>query len=44
MSIINYYTEPFGLLTLPPIPVSSLQSCPVIGEGSVGSEGITKKG
>ena len=38
-------TEPFGLkMTLPPIPISSLQSYSVIGEGSVGSEGIIEKG
>jgi DNA polymerase elongation subunit (family B) len=39
----NSVTEPFGLkLTSPQIPVSSLQSYPVINEGSEGCEGIIK--
>jgi DNA polymerase, archaea type len=39
----NSVTEPFGLkMTLPLIPVSSLQSHYVIGEGSEWREGITK--
>jgi DNA polymerase-2 len=39
----NSVTEPFGLkMTLPPIPVSTLQSYPIIGEGGEGCESITK--